>query len=374
MKNIVGPWMRIAAVALLGVTFVVGPAPLAGAQAAPDQAQKKVKDKAEYDLFSGATKETDPAKKLALLNTWQEKYPESDYKIDRLVMMIQAYAALGQWPNVIGAAKEALAVDARNINALYWITSLTLNLKSVDPDVLATCETAANGLLAAERPATAKEADWPGVKRGFDILAHRTLGWIAMQRKANGTAEQEFIKSLQLDASQAQVSYWLGSVVLAQRKAARFSDAIYYFARAVACDGLGALTPQARTTAEDYLTKLYTGYHGDNSGLDELKATAKTNAFVPEGFHIMSATEIAARKAGLGPVYVNSQDATERLQLNSLDNSFALREGGQRFTGTYSVSGGMLKLHIVELDKDVEIAIDGKRLIVSGGEIWLQPN
>ncbi len=138
--------------------------------------------------------------------------------------------------------------------------------------------------------------------------------------------------------------------------------------------GLGALAPQARTTAGSYLDKLYAGYHGDNSGLDELKATAKANAFVPEGFHIMSATEIAAQKAGLGPVYVNSQDTSERLQLNSLDNSFALREGGQRFTGSYSVSGNMLRLHIAELDKDVEIAIDGKRLIVSGGEVWVQPN
>jgi len=368
------PWTGIAAMALLGAAVGVGPARLAQAQTAPDQTQKKVKDKGEYDLLSGATKETDPAKKLALLNAWKEKYPESDYKIDRLVMTIQAYSALQQWPNVVDAAKEALAVDARNINALYWITSLTPNLKSVEADVLATCETAANGLLAAQRPATAKEADWPNVKRGFDILAHRTLGWIAMQRKANGTAEQEFMMSLQLDANQAQVSYWLGSVVLAQRKAARFSDAIYYFARAVACDGLGALAPQARSTADSYLAKLYAGYHGDNSGLDELKATARANVFVPDGFHIMSATEIAAQKAGLGPVYVNSQDPSERLQLNGLDSSFALREGGQRFTGSYSVSSNMLRLHIVELDKDVEIAIDGKRLIVSGGEVWVQPN
>jgi len=76
----------------------------------------------------------------------------------------------------------------------------------------------------------------------------------------------------------------------------------------------------------------------------------------------------------LGPVYVNAQDATERLQLNRSGNSFSLREGGQDFSGTWAVSGNVLRLHIAQLGKDVDIAIDGKRLIVNGVEIWVQPN
>jgi hypothetical protein len=56
------------------------------------------------------------------------------------------------------------------------------------------------------------------------------------------------------------------------------------------------------------------------------------------------------------------------------NNTFALQEGGQSFSGTYSVNGSTLRLHIVQLQKDVDIAIQGNRLIVNGDEVWIQPN
>lgn len=77
--------------------------------------------------------------------------------------------------------------------------------------------------------------------------------------------------------------------------------------------------------------------------------------------------------SGLGSTYVNSQNSADRLQLKA-DRSFALQEGGQSFSGTYSVTGSTLKLHIVQLDKDVEISVQGNRLIVNGDEVWIQAN
>jgi hypothetical protein len=68
--------------------------------------------------------------------------------------------------------------------------------------------------------------------------------------------------------------------------------------------------------------------------------------------------------------YVNSQSTTDRLQLNK-DGSFALTEGGQSFSGTFAIAGANLKLHIVELQKDVDIAIQDKQLIVNGNEVWV---
>jgi len=86
------------------------------------------------------------------------------------------------------------------------------------------------------------------------------------------------------------------------------------------------------------------------------------------------ATSAAAERPGpLAPVYVSSQNSADRLQLNR-DNTFSLQEGGQSFSGTYSVAGSMLKLHIVQLQKDVDIAIQGNRLIVNGDEVWIQAN
>jgi hypothetical protein len=74
----------------------------------------------------------------------------------------------------------------------------------------------------------------------------------------------------------------------------------------------------------------------------------------------------------LGPIYVNSQIATDRLQLNP-GGSFSLIEGGQAFQGTYSINGNILRLHIAQLNKDVDITIDGDKLIVNGSETWEQP-
>ena len=370
MQKTFRPWMSIAAVALIGALLPLGPARLLRARSPQAQPQKKAKDQGEYDLFNAASKETNPARKVAILNEWKGKYPESDYKLDRLVMLMPAYFALQQWQNVIDTGKEALAVEANNTAALYWVAFVAPNLNSAPADILATAETAAHGLLAASRPATMKEENWPGARRNFDIAAHRTLGWVAMKRQATPVAEQEFMSTLKLDPSQAQISYWLGGVILGQGKPARNSEAIYHFARAAAYDGPNALTPQARSVADDYLAKLYSQWHGDNSGLDELKAAAKANAFAPAGFRILSAAEVSAQKPSLAPVYVSTQDAASRLQLKPSDGSFSLAEGGQQFSGTYSVNGKVLRLHIVQLQKDVDIAIDGNRLIVNGSEIW----
>src|SRR2546423_861744 len=43
--------------------------------------EKKVKDQGEFDIYTQAVKETDPVKKLALLDQWKEKYPDSDFKM-----------------------------------------------------------------------------------------------------------------------------------------------------------------------------------------------------------------------------------------------------------------------------------------------------
>ena len=73
----------------------------------------------------------------------------------------------------------------------------------------------------------------------------------------------------------------------------------------------------------------------------------------------------------LGSLYVSAQNQADRLQLNP-DGSFSLQEGGQPFSGAYSVTGTTLKLHIVELQKDAEIAINGDSLTVNGAENWVQ--
>lgn len=266
------------------------------APAAPAQKKQNYKDQQEYTLFDSATKETDANKKLTLLNTWKDKYADSDFKMERLKLFLTTYQQLGQPAKMIDTAKEILAIDPKDITALYWITFLTPTLGSTSPDTLDTGEKAANGLLSAEKPASVKDEDWTKAKSQTDAVAYSTLGWIAMQRKNNDVAETNFKKSLDISPNAAQVSYWLGTVILAEKKPEKQAEALFDFARAAAYDGQGALTPDGRKKIDDYLTKVYTSLHGDTSGLADLKAMAKASPTPPAGFKIKTAAEIAAEK------------------------------------------------------------------------------
>ena len=229
-------------------------------------------------------------------NTWKEKYPDSDFKMPRLQLFLTTYQQLGQPAKMIDTAKEILAVDPKDITALYWISFLTPTLGSASPDALDTAEKAANGLLVAEKPTTVKDEDWTKAKSQTDAVAYSTLGWIAMQRKNNEVAEQNFRKSLTISPNAVQVSYWLGTVIIAEKKPEKQAEALFDFARAAAYDGTGALAPEGRQQIDEYLTKVYNTIHGDSSGLAELKALAKANSTPPADFKIKTAAEIAAEK------------------------------------------------------------------------------
>jgi hypothetical protein len=274
------------------------------AQATPAAAEKKMKDRAEYDLYESIRTATDPAKRLEALNTWKEKYPETDYKTERLIFYMTSYQQLQKWPEMIQAAKDLLAVDPKNFNALYSLTYYTPILQNTAADALETGQKAAEGLLAnadtvfaaANKPANVNDAQWNTAKTEAQAMAHKTLGWVAMIRKENDAAEKSFKQSLQLNPNAGEVSYWLGTVILAQRQAPRTPEGLYHIARAASYEGPGALPPAGRTQVNDYLTKSYTVWHGSPNGLDQVKAAAKTSPNPPAGFAIESKADIA-RKA-----------------------------------------------------------------------------
>jgi hypothetical protein len=130
----------------------------------------------------------------------------------------------------------------------------------------------------------------------MDKFAHRTLGWVAMQRKQNEDAEKEFTTVLTLDPNDAEASSWLGTAVALQRKLEKQSAALYEFARAAYHEGQGALPDAGRKALQAYLEKTYINFHGDKSGLDTLIDAAKKDALPAPGFHIESKDEVLAKQ------------------------------------------------------------------------------
>jgi hypothetical protein len=244
-----------------------------------DQQQKSPwKDRAEYDLFTSIAKEADPTKKLQILNSYKEKYPETQFKEQLLTFYVHTYRALKQDENVYSTALDLLKLNPKNMDGLYSITTLTLALADTSPDRLANGEKYAAALLdnlkAMQKPASLAQADWDKQRTALEGTAHTALGWVAMNRKSNA------------------------AVILAQRDPAKQSEAFFHFARAANYTGEGAMAPAGRKQVGEYFNKIYTSYHGDDeSGMAELVAMAQKSAFPPAGLKIKSEEQVKYEKA-----------------------------------------------------------------------------
>jgi tetratricopeptide (TPR) repeat protein len=273
--------------------------PAQPSQQAQPSAEKKPdwKDRAEYDLVQSALKETDAKKKLDLLNQWKEKYPNTEFKETRLEYFVDTYQALNDPKQMLAAVRDLLTQYPKNLKGAYWACALVVSQNSTAPADLDLAQNAARTLLAAEKPAGASDDQWKQNKPQMDILAYRTLGWAAMKRNDFVEAEGQFTKELKMNPGDAQASYWLGTAIRGQQKPERQSEALYDFARAAAYDGPGALDPAGRKSIETYVQKAYTNYHGkDDQGFQQLLSTAKTNAFPPSDFKILSEAEVVGQK------------------------------------------------------------------------------
>ncbi len=258
---------------------------------------KNWKDRAEYDLYEAATKAADNAKKIEILNNWAQKYPTSDYKMERLQLMLVTYNAQKQFDKVLETGNEILGMDAKNLQTLVLMTSTGMQIPKITPEQTALVQKAARALatdLDSLKPAGVADDAWEKSKPDVLNLAHTTLGYLAMQAKQNAEAEKEFAAALKANPANGQVSYWLGTVILGQRNPDTQVIGLYHIARAASYTGPNAYPDAARKQAADFLTKAYANYHGSTEGLDEVRKTAAANAFPPDGFKIKSSLELAA--------------------------------------------------------------------------------
>ena len=257
------------------------------------------KDRAEYDLEQSAEKEQDSKKKLDLLNQWKKDYPNTEQKMLRLEQYLATYRALQDGVKTLETAQEMLREDPKYINALYWTCLLVVSSRDASPARLDMGEKAASTMVSSldeffapeKKPAAATDAAWKQARTDLAALANRTLGWVNVQRKNWPEAEKYVIEDLKLNPNDAEASYWLGTAI--RQKPERTSEALFQFARAAAYDGPGAMDAKTRQTVLDYVTKTYANYHGqDAEGLKQLLAMAKSQAFPPAGFKILTEDEV----------------------------------------------------------------------------------
>lgn len=265
---------------------------------AQEQKQPQCKDQAECDLYNAILKDNNPKTKIEKLQQWAKQYPTSDFVKARRNLLITTYAAAGQPKEAAATAKQALADDPKDFNALYYVMFLTQPLygASQQPAVLDDGEKAAQALLAniATPPAGVAADQWAKVRPEIEVLSHTTLGFINNQRKNWDGAEAELKKALQVNPNNGGADYMLG-FTLANKK--DNSNALFYYARAAAYDGPGGLSAAQRQGVQAEVQKMYSLHHGSADGFTALLATAKAQPNPPDGFHIESKGEIAKKSA-----------------------------------------------------------------------------
>ena len=314
--------------AAAGVLLLAGTAQIAPAQ------EKKVKDQGEYDIFNQTLKDAaNPAQQIKDLDTWTQKYPDSDYKDDRLYYYIGAYAGAQQPAKVIDLGSQLMARDLKSVfkdpkqgpqqvlTVLYQMSVNVMKLPTASAEQLASGEKAARALgeyaneyfTAANKPAGTSDADWSKTKNDVTNLSKVVLINVAMRPGAEAmakyaqdknadnckTAEAAYTKALQQFPDSAAIAYNLGraQVCLYKVQPDKISAGLYEVARAVVLDPtLGGTAPDPKAI-ETYLNNLYTQYHGgDDEGLKQLKDMAKASPMPPADFKIKSAAEIAHEK------------------------------------------------------------------------------
>jgi tetratricopeptide (TPR) repeat protein len=242
-------------------------------------------DRKEYDLVLSISAETLTQERLGLLDQWKSKYPKSEFGQIRLELYLSTYQALRDSRHMLSVAGEMLAAQPDSPVGAYWFTLLLPEDKAASPEQLALGEKASRQLLASPKPAA-----------GVELIARRTLGWIHWQRGEYAPAEEEFGKCLQLDPAAAEISAWLGTVLALEQQPDKRVPALWQLARASAYRDAGSLPDGLRRQVGTVLERLYISYHGDTSGLDQLRNAAAAAPFPATGFDIESVAAAALRK------------------------------------------------------------------------------
>jgi hypothetical protein len=324
-------FQRMAAVAIVGALAVSGTVQLASAQAAPE---KKVKDQGEFDIFNQTLKDANnPQQQIKDLDTWTQKYPESDFKDDRFLYYLQAYNGANMPAKVLEVGAGLMARDLKAVfgkdpkagpqqvlQVLYLMTANFAKMPSPTPEQVEQGTKAANALkdyvgeyfTAANKPAGTSDAEWTKTKDQVASLSKAVLMSVATRPGAEAmakyrqdkntenckAAEGAYQKALDQYPDSAAIAFGLGTAEICLYKVTpeKINAGLWHLARAVAIDPTLGGTSDPKPI-ENYLNNTYNQYHGgDDEGLKGLKEQAKANPNPPAGFKIESAVEIATRK------------------------------------------------------------------------------
>jgi hypothetical protein len=113
-----------------------------------DQTAKNWKDRAEYGLYEKVASEYNNGEKLKLLLEWKRLYPDSDFRQERLTLLVLAYENEGRAEAAFAAARELLGGEPGNLLALRALCQSAPQLKDPPAEAAGIVKKAATELLS----------------------------------------------------------------------------------------------------------------------------------------------------------------------------------------------------------------------------------
>jgi hypothetical protein len=279
------------------------------------QTQKQYKDANEYPMFDASVKDLaagNAAKALTDLDAWSQKYPDSDYKDDRQILYVKAYAAANQAGKAVDTALALLPkqlTSADRLNLLYIIAAAIQQIPEPPAAQLEAARKAVDELAGWDKiPEGVTAEAWPAIHTQVQTAAQRAQLFIALvpgsqalKKNDCPAAESALKRALEDHPLSAQVAGLLGQAELCIYKTQpdRAPLAIYELARAASLDPVkGMADPKwQQGSVEPALESVYRQYHGDDpEGLKQLKALAVKTPLPPDGFAIESKVQIEQKR------------------------------------------------------------------------------
>lgn len=260
---------------------------------APPQAAKapQWKSREEYDAFNAMAQEKDPNKKIQLAEAFIQKFSTSDFKSLAYLNEMQAYYQLGKADEAVDSAKKVLDNDPDNLNALAFLSYVfPFTFKSADPNAAAQLSRADSDahhgldvLQKVQKPANAPQDQFNQEVATKRALFNSTVGFVALQRKDYPNAVTAFKAAIADNPADVYTAYRLG-LAYVYSTPPDYDNAVWYLARAV------TLAKASKNNAADeinnFLTKTYINYHGNDQGLSDIITQAAATPNPPAGFKV----------------------------------------------------------------------------------------
>lgn len=238
--------LQIALLAALAITTAAfaqdnkaaQPAGQQGAQAGSQQQgapnPKQAKTKEEYAAYNKVVTLTDPVALEQGANEFAEKYPESELRGYLFVRTAEMYQQAGNGEKLLEVGRKALEFHPNEAVVLVMMASeLAEKTKETDLDRderLAECnkyaEQALANIDAIPAPPQMTADQFASAKNQLRSDAYASMGVASYKKKDFATAEQHFVKALEVFPNNPDKEYTMLRLTVALDKQAKYPEAL----------------------------------------------------------------------------------------------------------------------------------------------------